>query len=109
MVVLLWTERWVANHLSSSNDLTEGEQTDNLDEVSTISEEFIFGRGLGEINQLIGRSLWVTGEFEGLLVEVGVHFLEVGNGWWGQTFSNVNLLSELNGDFAPVNKLAENN
>lgn len=102
--MLLGRGHLVTNEVSSANNLTEGEETENLDTVGGVLEDIVLGDGLSTVNDLLG--------FEGVgldRVEDGlVHGLELGDSGGSKALLEVDLLSELTSDLGPVDSMVDN-
>lgn len=88
----------VANDVSSANDLTEGEETENLDTVGSVSESISLGDRLSGVNDLLGLESERLKGVEQVLVDR----LELRNRRGSKALLEVDLLSKLTGDLGPV-------
>lgn len=97
-LVLVSSGDLVTNDVSSANDLTEGEETENLDTVGSVSESISLGDGLSGIDDLLG----LEGETLDGVEQVLVDGLDLRNRRGSKALLEVDLLSELTGDLGPV-------
>lgn len=88
----------VANDVSSADNLTEGEETEDLDTVGSVSESVSLGDGLSAVNDLLGLEGVRLDGVEQVLVDR----LELRKRGGSKALLEVDLLSELTGDLGPV-------
>lgn len=93
----------VANDISSANNLTKRENSQNLDSSNKELDRVLLGVGLDQVNV-------VSWSLEGVHTE-GLeslnNSLELGTGRRSKTFLNVNLLSKLSNDLGPEDGLGD--
>lgn len=101
LVVFSVAKRRVADNLSSADDLTQGEETNTLDNVDTKLESSLSVVGTKRLESVLDDSALVwSSQHSG---DALVHGLELSLGWRSHTLSFVDGLAELSTDLAPVN------
>jgi hypothetical protein len=97
-------ERWVADNFATTNGLTKGKETSELDDVGTTVYQSVL------VNRLVqdgDQVSWSLGVVQSLGVQSLVHGLDLRDGRWREFLFQVHLLSQLTGHLGPVDGLGD--
>lgn len=102
LVVFFLTESWVTENLSAADDLTQREQTEQLDAVSGVSNHVVLNNlNLGQLQQFLRG----VGVLQSLSIQLLVHSLELADGRRSKTFFLVDLFADFKDNLGPVRSL----
>lgn len=94
----------VSNNMSSANDLTQGEDTNNLDSSDKELDRVLLGVGLESLNVVS----WSLESVKATSLEGLENSLELSTRRRSKSFLNVNLLSKLSNNLGPEDSLGDN-